>query len=134
MISLCPTRAGNRHFLLELLVYLKNCPPRFVLLFLTMVWNSKIYNLKWGEKNMIFLIMFHDFRFGFWIVTTHLKYKCLKCIFHTKNCIIEKVLYNANSVAEFFYVEKTLRALVFQMCGNCSKKKFEIMKHFQKDI
>ena len=42
------------------------------------------------KKNyMIFLIMFHDFRFGLGIVTTHLTYHCLKCLFHTKNRIIE---------------------------------------------
>ena len=34
--------------------------------------------------------MFHDFRFGLGKVTTLLTYYCLKCIFHTKNCIISE--------------------------------------------
>ncbi len=54
--------------------------------------------------------------------------------FSQKNTIIEKALYNANSVIEFFHVEKTFRALVCQMCGNYSKTKSEIMKHYQKDF
>ena len=32
----------------------------------------------------------------------------------------------------FFHVKKTLRVLVCQMCGNYSKMKSEIMKHYQK--
>ena len=49
-ICICSrTRAGNQCFLSELLVYLKNCPQRLVLLFLTMVWNPKFYNLEWKE-------------------------------------------------------------------------------------
>ena len=75
--------------------------------------------------------MFHDLRFGLGIVTTYLTYHCLKCLFHTKSCIIEKALYNANSVIEFFHVENTFRALVCQMCGDYSKKKSELMKHYQ---
>ena len=35
--SVSDLRAGNQRFLSELLVYLKNCPPRLVLLFLTSV-------------------------------------------------------------------------------------------------
>ena len=77
--------------------------------------------------------MFHDFRFGLGRVNTHLTYHCLKCLFHTKNCIIEKALYNANSVIEFFHVEKTFRALVCQMCGSYSKTKSLILKLYQKD-
>ena len=44
------------------------------------------------KKNyMIFLIMFHDFRFGLGIVTTHLTYHCLKCIFsHKKLALLSK--------------------------------------------
>ena len=42
-------------------------------------------------------------------------------------------MYNANSVIEFFNVEKTFRALACQMCGTYSKTKSEIMKHYQKD-
>ena len=76
--------------------------------------------------------MFHDFRFDIGIVTTHLTYHFLKCLFHTKNCIIEKALYNAESVIEFFNIEKTFRAFVCQMCGNYDKTKSEIMKHYQK--
>ena len=44
---------------------------------------------------MIFLMMFHDFRFCLGIVPTHLTYKCPKCIFHMKILITELVLYNA---------------------------------------
>ena len=33
----------------------------------------------------------------------------------------------------FFHVEKTLRALVCQMCGNFLKTKSEIMTHHQKN-
>ena len=77
--------------------------------------------------------MFHDFRFGHGIVTTHLTYHCLKYLFYTKNCIIEKPLYNSNSIIEFFHVVKTFRALVCQMCGNYTKTKSQIIKHYQKD-
>ena len=42
-------RAGNHHFFLELLVYLMICTPRLVLIFLTMVWNPKIYDLEWKK-------------------------------------------------------------------------------------
>ena len=39
-------RVGKQRFLSELLVYLKNCPQRLVLFFLTRVLNHKIYNLE----------------------------------------------------------------------------------------
>ena len=79
-----PKRAGNQRFLSVLLVYLKNCLPRLVLLFLTMIWNPK------KKYYMIFFIMFHDFRFGLGKVTTHLTYHCLKCSFHTKITLFSK--------------------------------------------
>ena len=47
-------RAWNQRFLSELLVYLKNSPPRLVLLFLTRVWNPKIYNLEWKKLYDLF--------------------------------------------------------------------------------
>ena len=46
-------------------------------------------------------MMFHDFRFCLGIVTTHLTYKCPKCIFHMKNLIAELALYNAYSMLQF---------------------------------
>ena len=51
----------------------------------------KSQDLQFGMKKyyMIFLIMFHDFRFGLRIVTTHLTCHCLIFLFQTKNCIIE---------------------------------------------
>ena len=51
----------------------------------------KSQDLRFGMKKnyMIFLIMFHDFRFGLGRVTTHLTYHCLRCLFHAKNCDIE---------------------------------------------
>ena len=46
----------------------------------------KSQDLQFGmkKKNIIFFIMFHDFRFGLGIATTHLTYHCLKCLFHTQ--------------------------------------------------
>ena len=49
-----------------------------------------------------------------------------------KTGIIKQALYNANSIIEFFHVDKTFSALVCPMCGNYSKTKSEIMKHYQK--
>ena len=34
---------------------------------------------------------------------------------------------------EFLHVEKKFRALAYQMCGNYSKTKSEMMKNYQKD-
>ena len=34
--------------------------------------------------------MFHDFRFGLGIVTTHLTYHCLKCLFTQKIALLSK--------------------------------------------
>ena len=50
----------------------------------------KSEDLQFGMKKsyMISLIMFHDFRFGLGIVTTHLTYHYLKYLFDTKNRII----------------------------------------------
>ena len=43
----------------------------------------KSQDLRFGmRKNIIFLLMFHDFRFGLGIVTTQLTYHCLQCLFH----------------------------------------------------
>ena len=68
-------------FLWEDLGYLKTVNQVKVCLFLSKVWNSKIYDLEWSKKNYAFFIMFNDFRFGLWIFTKHLTYTCLKCFF-----------------------------------------------------
>ena len=68
------TRAGRQRLLLELLLYLKNCHANqgwFCLFWL----RSKIptYMLRNEEKIILFfLIIYHYFRFGLGIVTTHL--------------------------------------------------------------
>ena len=41
-------------------------------------------------------------------------------------------MYNAYLIMHFFCVKKTFRERVCHMCGNYSKTKYEIMKHYQK--
>ena len=79
------------------------------------------------KKIMLFFIMFHDFRFGPSIFTTHLTYICLKCPFYIIT-ITGKFGY------VIFYVEKTLKAYVCQMCGIYVKTKSEISKHNKKKL
>ena len=67
--------------------------------------------------------MFHDFRFGLVIVTTHLTYHCLKCCFHTKNRIKKYSV---------FPCEKDIKGIGCKNSGKYSKMKSEIMKHYQK--
>ena len=48
------------------------------------------------------------------------------------NSITELALYNAYLIF-FVCVKKTFKAMVCQKCGNYSKTKSEISKHYQKD-
>ena len=86
------------------------------------------------KNDMVVLIMFHDCKFGVGIVTTHLTYHCLKCFFfHTKIALLKKHNTMLTQLLSFFFhVEKKFRALACQMCGNYSKAKSEIMKHYQR--
>ena len=77
--------------------------------------------------------MFHDFRFGLSIFTTHLTYICLKFPFHIEMTVTELSLCSGNSVNVIFHVEKTFKAYVCQMCGKYAKTESEIMKHYQKE-
>jgi hypothetical protein len=45
------------------LVYLENCPPRLISLFLTMIWNPKIYDLEWKKiiRHFGYCFMISDF-------------------------------------------------------------------------
>ena len=80
---------------------------------------------------MFCLIMFHDFRFGLGIVTTHLNYHCRKGFFFKKEiALLSKHYAMLTQLSGFFHVEKTFRAFVCQMCGNYSKTKSKIMKHY----
>ena len=54
---------------------------------------------------------------------------CLRC-----HCPNQSIFFHGiDSLIDFFHVEKTFRALACHMFGNYSKKKSEIMKHYQKD-
>ena len=98
-------RAGKHRFFSELLVYLENCPPRLISLFLKMIWNPKIYDLEWKKNYKTFWILSYDFRFCLGTFTTHLTYQCPKCRFNMeKNSIPELALYNA-----FFCVKNTCK-------------------------
>ena len=50
-----------------------------------------------------------------------------------KITVTELPLHNAKSVIVIFYVERTFKAYVCQMCGKYAKTKSEIMKHYKKD-
>ena len=67
--------------------------------------------------------MFNDFRFGLGIFTTHLTYICLKRLFHMENHI--KGVTTARCLLSYcdFYVERTFKAYVCQMCGKYAKTK-----------
>ena len=82
---------------------------------------------------MFCLIIFHDFRFGLGIVTTHLNYHCLKGLFPPKKiALLSKHYTMLTQLSSFSHVEKTFRAFVCQMCGKYSKTKSKIMKHYLK--
>ena len=74
--------------------------------------------------------MFHDFRFGLEVVTTHTN--ALNVFSTMKNSITKVALNNAYSIMQLFCVKKTFKAMVFQLCGNYSKTKSEVIKHYQK--
>ena len=77
-------------------------------------------------------IMFIDFRFGLIIFTTHVTYICLKYCFTWKITLTELPLHNATSVIVIFYLERTSKAYVYQICCKYANTKIEIMKHYKK--
>ena len=78
--------------------------------------------------------MFHDFRFGLKLDTAHLTYHYPKCSFQMAKLInwVSIVLGKLNNA--IFGVKQTFNAVVCQMCGNHSKTKYEIKRHYLKDI
>ena len=94
------SRVGKQRFLSELLVYLENCPPRLVLLFLTIVGNPKIYDLEWKK-----IIWYFFYVLWFQILSSnsyHTFDNALNVFSTWKKSITELALYNAYSIFQFF--------------------------------
>ena len=81
---------------------------------------------------MLFFIMFHDFRFGLSIFTTHLSSYALMSFPHEKITINELELFSGNSINVIFHVEMTFNECVCQICGKYAKTKSEIHKYYEK--
>ena len=53
--------------------------------------------------------MVRDYRFCLGIVSTHLTYKCPKCLFDMENSTIELAFYNTYSIMQFLCEKRHLR-------------------------
>ena len=89
---------------------------------------SQDFKFRMKKKNIYFLIIVYDIKFGLGIFTTHFTYIFLKCLFHIETALVELALHNAYSFFVVFYVVKTFKAYVCPICCKYVKTKSRIIK------